>query len=118
MAGFAGEVTVDTQGLERFIEQARPVLEKVVLSAGHNVEAGAKERVPVDTGATKNSIKVTSIDDGLGASIGPSTSYAPFLEFGTHKMAARPYMRPALEHERKPFEEAVIAALKQAAPGA
>ena len=117
MAANEMEVVVDLRGLQRFIAQARPTLEKVVLIAAHNVEGRAKELVPVDTGATKNSIIPTPIDDGLGASIGPSTTYAPWLEFGTHRMAARPFMRPALEAENQPFQSAIIAALQQVAGG-
>jgi len=33
----------------------------------------------------------------LSVRIGPSVKYGKFLEFGTRKMAARPFMRPALK---------------------
>ena len=76
MAGNESQVTVDVKGLERISQQVRTTLENVVQVAARNIEAEAKTLVPVDTGATRASIAVTIIDDGLGASIGPSTLYA------------------------------------------
>lgn len=39
----------------------------------------------------------TRWDSGVFYLIGPSVSYAVYHEFGTSKMEARPYMRPAAE---------------------
>ena len=83
--------------------------------AARHIEAKAKEDVPVDTGATKNSINAKPVIPFLQVvrsghkewRIGPTTEYAPFLEFGTWKMAARPYMVPAIESERPKLVRAV-----------
>lgn len=42
--------------------------------------------------------------DALGSfvDIGSNVVYAPFVELGTSRMAARPYLRPALEAARTP----------------
>ena len=114
MAGWDAEVTADLRGLEQFIQRAKPALQQVVKVAAFNVERHAKEIVHVDTGATRASIHTSVQDDGLAASIGPTTSYARALEFGTHNRQAYPFMRPALEQERQAFQAAIIAALKQA----
>ena len=113
-------------------------LKDVVKVAAFNIERRAKEvPPPIDTGATMNSIHVSTNDgggdyqaaasaarsarpgvdllpnnppggsDGLSARIGPSTSYAAPLEFGGPHMPARPFMTPSLEAERGPFTEAV-----------
>ena len=74
------------------------LLDDVVQLAARNVERKAKETVPVDTGATRDSIEARH-KCVLTYSSGPSTHYAPFLEFGTVKMAARPYLIPAVESE-------------------
>ena len=63
------------------------------------MEAHAKINAPVDTGFLRNSITVDSVTP-MEAIIAPHTDYAEYVEFGTSRMAAQPYMRPALdEHE-------------------
>lgn len=70
------------------------------LEAGARVvETYAKLLVPVDTGFLRNSIQVDEVTP-VEAYIAPHTDYAEFVEFGTERQAAQPYMRPALdEHE-------------------
>jgi HK97 gp10 family phage protein len=36
----------------------------------------------------------------VAARIGSNVVYAPFLEYGTNRMAARPFLRPSLEENR------------------
>ena len=59
------------------------------------------------TGATANSIGVDLEDGGLAASIGPTTSYAPYLESGTRHMSPRPFMGPALDAVEPSFTAAM-----------
>ena len=70
------------------------------------VEADAKLRAPVDLGNLKGSIthKVTSDEE---AKIGTNVDYAPYLEYGTHKMAAQPYLRPALDSNKARIEKMI-----------
>jgi HK97 gp10 family phage protein len=79
---------------------------KVLEIAARNVEKGGKEKVPVDTGATKNSIAASRIDE-LTWEVGPTTEYAPAIEFGTWKMGARPFMTNTLEAERPRLTAAI-----------
>lgn len=50
----------------------------------------------VDLGTLRASIAVDRVT-AEEAIIAPHTDYAEYLEFGTRTMAARPYMRPALD---------------------
>jgi HK97 gp10 family phage protein len=70
-------------------------LPAIIAKTALDIEADAKKTVAVDTGATKNSI--TADIDGLHAEIGPTTNYAPYLEYGTARMAPRPFMGPAAD---------------------
>ena len=80
--------------------------EQVVEIAARHVEAKAKEDVPEDTGATKNSINAMP-EGELAWRVGPITEYAPFLEYGTHRMIARPFLIPAVEVEAPRLEQAL-----------
>ena len=53
-----------------------------------------------DTGFLVNNIGLKIDSDGLGASVESRADYSVFLEFGTSKMAARPFMQPALESNK------------------
>ena len=83
---------------------------KAVEIAARHVEARAKvicvEKDIIDTGATMNSINAKESGEMVWR-IGPTTEYAPFLEFGTVHMRARPFMIPALEGESPKFTEAI-----------
>ena len=86
--------------------------------AARNVEKGAKQRIAsppdraVDTGTTVNSIEAKPVGgfikgENIEWRVGPVTEYAVFIEFGTWKMRARPFMIPALEDEGPRIEKAI-----------
>jgi HK97 gp10 family phage protein len=53
--------------------------------------------VPVDTGKLKTSINVEPMIFGAKKYVlGSGVEYGPHVEFGTYKMSAQPFMRPAL----------------------
>jgi HK97 gp10 family phage protein len=84
-AGILQGVVSRVPGMETFI----------VSTAADFVESHAKAIVPVDTGALKGSIKAAVI--GSNAVVEASMPYAGYVEWGTRKMAAQPYLRPAFE---------------------
>jgi hypothetical protein len=56
----------------------------------------------VRTGRLRGSItwRLGTDFQGVYADIGSAVLYAPYVELGTSRMAARPYLRPALEAAR------------------
>lgn len=56
------------------------------------------------TGATKRSITEKVENGGMSVTVGPTTEYAPYLEYGTRFMEAQPFVRPAFEEQRRKFE--------------
>jgi HK97 gp10 family phage protein len=70
------------------------------------VETYAKLLVPVDTGTLKGSIMVDEVTP-IQAIIAPHTDYAEHVEFGTSRMEAQPYMRPALDEHENEIVQAV-----------
>ena len=80
-------------------------LKDVLQIAARNIEKDSKQRMhdwpAIDTSDTVNSIMPHPADqEGLAWRIGPTTDYAPFIEFGTARMRARPFMVPASEQEK------------------
>lgn len=97
--------------IAREIEEAG---KEAVLDTALAVEGGAKRRVPVRTGRLRNSIGHELADDKLSARVGTNVEYGPYVEFGTTRMHARPYLFPAAESERRGFAKRLKEALKRA----
>lgn len=78
----------------------------VVRKAAFDLEAGAKARAAVDTGSMKGSIG-TDIMGALHAEVGPTASYAPYVEYGTSRMSPQPFMGPATDAVEGRFHAAM-----------
>ncbi len=73
-------------------------------SAGEMIATSARQKVPVDTGRLKDSIRVTRLKGDpkmnirvyAGNRLKGGPFYAHMVEYGTVKMAAKPFLRPAL----------------------
>jgi HK97 gp10 family phage protein len=120
------EVTfkLDTRELDRIVRQMDGNKNKVGKLLGFELEAEAKKRAPRLTSAMANSIYTVTKDyDGYAnasgaarqanpkaetemhpkpsgnvmARVGPCVNYAEFVEFGTSRQAAQPFLTPAAE---------------------
>jgi HK97 gp10 family phage protein len=65
-----------------------------------------------DTGRLASSIEFDQIAP-LTATVGSNIVYAVHLEYGTRKMAPRPFFRPAVEKMRPEFNKRLEAALAE-----
>jgi HK97 gp10 family phage protein len=98
-------------GVDRFEQRLNGLADEIALqiadAVAAEIQAGwsaqspsAPEEAPaVVLGTLAGSITLESPADGT-ARIGSDAAYAPLLEFGTVEMAARPWMRPAVERVR------------------
>lgn len=68
-----------------------------------NMQGKADFKKGYQTGTTKRSIALEIVDDGFTAEVGPTTEYSPYLEYGTRKMQAQPFIRPALNEQTEKF---------------
>lgn len=67
---------------------------------GERILSIATAIAPVDTGTLARSIEMFVGEDGSGhleVMVGSSLRYAGFVEFGTSRTPAQPYLRPALD---------------------
>lgn len=93
-------------GLKDQMSKLKLRTESDLLRLGIDVERKAKQLCPVKTGRLRSSISHKQGRDSRGpyVDIGTSVKYGPFIEFGTSRMAAQPFLRPA-------FAEALNAAV-------
>ena len=115
---------LDTKELDKIVREMDGNKNKVGKMIGFELEAEAKKRAPRLTSAMSNSIYTVTKDyDGYSsasgaarsanpkaetqahprptgnviANVGPCVNYAEFVEFGTSRMAAQPFLTPAAE---------------------
>lgn len=65
-----------------------------------------------DTGALVNSIAVENVKGKPISFVGSGLDYAGYLEFGTKKMGARPWLQPALDANLSKLERNIIKSAK------
>ena len=87
---------LDTRVLDAIAKGLDKNSDQVLASVAFQVEAEAKVRAPVDTGALKNSIHTEKKKQGLYW-VADGVEYGIYQELGTHKMSAHPFMKPAVE---------------------
>lgn len=76
-------------------------LEEVGLAA----EGYAKRLAPVDTGRLRNSI--THEVSGDTVYIGSNVEYAPYVEMGTTRTRAQPYLQPAVQNNTSAYKRII-----------
>lgn len=106
-------IQVKSNRLRELATKAPRVAADVIRATVADIEADARQRVPVDTGALRDSIKGRVINQQSGevTAGGGDVDYAGYVEYGTVKMAAQPYMHPAADAARPRFEAAVARAI-------
>lgn len=95
----AGSIVLDTSKLDQLAKHLKPAAAAIVAKAAHDVEGHAKAGAPVDTGNLRNSIAAHQADE-LTWRVDVAADYGAYVEFGTHKSAAQPYLGPAVEAVR------------------
>jgi HK97 gp10 family phage protein len=101
-------VRLDTAKLDRIIATFPREAEGVVKSGAQAVQGYAANAAPVDTGALRNSIHASPAGDLLWW-VGDGVEYGIYQELGTSRMAAHPFMVPAVERTQKPYTAMWIA---------
>lgn len=139
MATQVNGIQLDTKPLEHMVAMMNDVASIVVRKIAFDVEANAKSLAPVDLGALKASIYVSTRGESsyransneafflrpsadiapeiaassqLEAIVGVPMGYAAFVEFGTSRMGAQPFLTPAIEMERENANKAWAAVFK------
>ena len=92
-------VEIDQAALAELFSSPAGEIAKDLQRRALQVDRAAKQLCPVDTGRLRSSITNQLGTDGGGllAVIGTNVDYAPYVELGTSKAPAQPFLLPALE---------------------
>lgn len=101
----SGSVKFTSNKAER-LKDIRSKTARALEVIGGTAEGYAKQLCPVDTGNLRNSIAHEMRSENTVA-VGSNVHYAPFVELGTRKMRAQPYLRPAVENHREEYEKII-----------
>lgn len=90
-----------------------PAIEKALEACGLFAESEAKtlltEQKAVDTGNLRNSVTYAVESNGKRGTmaVGTNVEYASYVENGTYKMRARPYVRPSISEHEAEYREII-----------
>lgn len=106
--------------LNRYADSVAEKLSKGIATGCKIVEDEAKSLCPVSTEETRPGgphgelrQSITSQTDGLTGLVGTNKEYAVYVEFGTYKVAAQPYLVPALKSKQSDVIAAIAAEFKR-----
>ena len=112
---------LETEGLEELINavqrmgsEGRKIENKALKEAGAVMKEAIQNEAPVRTGKLKESITVSGVKtkDGVKyVEVGPGKDvyWGKFIEFGTVKLRAKPFMAPGYENAK----ERILSAIKE-----
>ena len=106
-----------TSHKDEAIKAVTEAMARALEICGGKAETYAKQLAPVGTpestgipgyhgGTLRNSITHEQWDEKTEV-IGSAVKYAPYVELGTYKMKARPFMRPAAENHRQEYSQVI-----------
>jgi len=114
--------------LQNAFEKKRQEIEKIIMEGvgkgADTVKASAKSKAPKDEHNLENAIdrdEVWNKNGKISAHVGIKVEglfneadgrYAKMQEFGTSKMQANPYLRPALNENKKSINDEIVSKLK------
>jgi HK97 gp10 family phage protein len=108
MPSWSARIVEDTftQKLASASARLHEIAFNVLDQGGADIENMARELVRVRTGYLRSTIyhKV----EGLSLEAGATADYASFQEFGTRRMAAHPFLRPAFDAHQQQIYDALL----------
>ena len=88
------------------VEMQKKAVNNASRFRGHYEGRGKNRRFVRPTGATKRSISVNSSKiDRFKYRVAPGTDYAAYVELGTRKMSAQPFIKPAFDDQKRLFKK-------------
>ncbi len=103
-----------TPRLTGFSERMRKNIADGFVSVGYQMVTDGRSIVVVRTGYLRSTIFAQVIESDLILVFGATAPYAPYVEFGTSRMAPRPFIRPAFDANQQRILDALLAGVLDA----
>lgn len=108
-------ISIDKRAVDKLVGNTLTRLKKIyntpeLLRWAEKVITTAKAIVPVRTGALRDSLKFVVKQNGITFSAG--VDYGVFIEFGTTKMDAQPFMNPAVDENQRFMVQQLMKVIK------
>jgi len=107
--------------LDRLPTEVAAQVEQTIFEQADEVRALAYRMAPVRSGNMREHLEVVMGKDGLAAQVGFVTAgarraayYAGWIEFGTKRIKANPFLHPATTARRADFHPAIREAVRRA----
>jgi HK97 gp10 family phage protein len=117
-------MALNLQGMSQLIRQIEDMgkrvdsqlKEKALVEGAELLKDKSKENVKVRTGKLRDNIIISDVENDE-INVGPDQQgtafYGHFLEFGTSKMAAQPFLGPAYESNKEVVQEKMAEVIKR-----
>lgn len=105
------EVMVKNNNINLVKEELDNAIARALEAIGMQAENYAKMECPVDTGRLRNSITHEQENEDTEV-IGTNVEYAPYVEMGTSKSRAQPFLEPAVVEHVDEYKEIVLKILQ------
>ncbi|AGP68786.1 Putative head to tail joining [Lacticaseibacillus paracasei] len=119
------DINVKWSGLDNLIEELGVTAGATIEAAASamktttgEVQAQAKQIAPKRTGFMANNISVDPVKKtatSVTGTVDAKADYSSFVEFGTYKMSAEPFIRPAVSAAQSLFIKTTMDKLKEVA---
>lgn len=106
-------VTIIEDNTDEFHDGLDAALTRALEKVGLVAEGYAKRLCPVDTGRLRNSITHVLDSGGRAVQVGTNVEYAPYVELGTARQKAQPYLRPAAVDHVSEYREIIEGELRR-----
>ena len=117
-SGRAVRLAVDVRQVGKLSGMSRALkteIDALNRETAHKVAFLGRQYAPVRTGRLRNSIQVQPSGRFRDQYVvGVGAPYGKFVEFGTRRMRAQPYLRPAAERVRQEYRQQAIKAVRRA----
>ena len=105
------DIEIKSDNTESVLSELADKVSTALEMCGMQAENYAKMKCPVDTGLLRNSITHTQADSETEV-IGTNVEYAPYVEMGTSRQQAQPYLRPAIEDHVNEYKRIIQSVLQ------